>query len=106
MQSPRYTLLAKQGFFTPAPLGEGAVEYTLTWKGMAASPMQSCIQFASGVREAEVLSHEKKRSENGVDVYEVVARAPPPVLSPGRRPRSSARPSATGSSTRCLSHSR
>ena len=75
MQAPRYTLLAKQGFFTPAPLGEGAVEYTLTWKGMAASPMQSCIQFASGVREAEVLSHEKKRSENGVDVYEVVARA-------------------------------
>lgn len=70
----RYAYLAKQGFFDAKPLAEGAIEYYLTWKGLAASTGQGCFQMASSERSATVLSAAKKRTENGVDIYEVIAR--------------------------------
>ena len=70
----RFAYLAKQGFFTEKALADGTTEYLLTWKGMAASTGQSCFAMASSDRAAEVLSFTKKRTENGIDIYEVVAR--------------------------------
>ncbi len=70
----RFAYLAQQGFFTANALPDGTTEYLLTWKGMAASTGQSCFAMAASDRAAEVLSFAKKRVENGVDVYEVVAR--------------------------------
>lgn len=73
---PRYAFFAKQGYFAAKALADGATEYTLTWKGFAASTGQACFQMAGAERGAEVLSFAKKRSENGVDIYEAVARTP------------------------------
>lgn len=70
----RFAYLAQQGFFTANALPDGTTEYLLTWKGIAASTGQSCFAMAAADRAAEVLSFAKKRVENGVDVYEVVAR--------------------------------
>jgi hypothetical protein len=78
----RYAFFAKQGYFAARTLPDGATEYTLTWKGFAASTGQPCFQFASAERRAEVLSFAKKRVENGVEVYEVVARAPHQAFEP------------------------
>jgi hypothetical protein len=71
----RYAFFARLGYFAAQALPDGATEYTLTWKGYGASTGQACFQMAGPERSAEVLSFAKKRSENGVDVYEVVARA-------------------------------
>ncbi|MSP98135.1 MAG: hypothetical protein EXR29_13155 [Betaproteobacteria bacterium] len=71
----RYAFFAKQGYFAAKTLPDGAIEYTLTWKGCAAPTGQACFQMASAERSVEVLSFAKKRTENGVDVYEVVVRA-------------------------------
>ncbi|MBK8064262.1 MAG: hypothetical protein IPK29_09605 [Betaproteobacteria bacterium] len=73
-QAQRYALLARHGYFAATAAADGSIAYTLSWKGMAASPGQNCIRFAGSERAAQVLSHAKKRSGNGVDVYEVVAR--------------------------------
>jgi hypothetical protein len=71
----RYPYFAKQGYMEAKALAEGATEYTLTWKGYGASTGQPCFVMAKAERLADVLSFSKKRTENGVDVYEVVARA-------------------------------
>jgi len=72
----RYAFFARLGYMAAAALPDGATEYTLTWKGYAASTGQPCFQMAGAERSAEVLSFAKKRTENGVDIFEVVARAP------------------------------
>ena len=71
----RYAYFAKQGYLAAKTLADGASEYTLTWKGYSASTGQPCFVMAGAERSSEVLSSAKKRTENGVDVYEVVARA-------------------------------
>ena len=71
----RYAYFAKQGYLTAKTLADGATEYALTWKGYSVSTGQPCFVMAGAERSAEVLSFARKRSENGVDVYEVVARA-------------------------------
>lgn len=73
---PRYAFFAKLGYMAAKALPDGSTEYTLTWKGYAASTGQPCFQMAGAERQAEILSFAKKRTENRVDIYEVVARAP------------------------------
>jgi hypothetical protein len=67
-------LLTEQGFFEAKPLEDGAIEYTLTWKGFAASPRQGCFEFAGGGYDAEMLSFKRKTGTRDVEIYEVIAR--------------------------------
>lgn len=78
----RLPLLQKHGLLQVRQ-GEGGVqEYTLTWKGYVASNGSGCFYLTSGEREAKVLAGEKARVENGVEIYEVVARPQPKAVEP------------------------
>jgi hypothetical protein len=78
----RLPLLAKHGLLE-ARKGEGGTqEYAMTWKGYLASNGNGCFHLTSGEREAKVLAAEKARVENGVEIYEVVARPLPKAVEP------------------------
>ncbi|MFN0301455.1 MAG: hypothetical protein ACKVQU_14005 [Burkholderiales bacterium] len=72
----RYAFFAAQGYMDAKALADGATEYTLNWKGYAASTGQACFLMAGAERNAEILSFAWKRNENGVDVFEAIARTP------------------------------
>lgn len=73
----RLAFLEKQGLLQSATNAGGGIEYTMTWRGFAASNGSGCFHVASAEREAKVIGFEKKRTENGVDIYEVTATALP-----------------------------
>lgn len=78
----RFEYLEQQGFFDSQTLPGGAPEYRLTWKGYAQSNGEGCFYFASAEREAKVVGFERKRVDNGVDIYEVTARFFPRRIEP------------------------
>jgi hypothetical protein len=70
----RLALLEKQGYFQSSQTADGATEYTMTWKGYAASNASGCFHMASVEREAKIIGFEKKRIENAIEIYEVTAQ--------------------------------
>jgi len=73
----RLAFLEKQGLLQSAMNTGGGTEFTMTWRGFAASNDNGCFHVASAEREAKVIGFEKKRTENGIDIYEVTASSPP-----------------------------
>jgi hypothetical protein len=78
----RLALLERHGHLQLRRNEGGVQEYGLTWKGYAASGGNGCFFVTSGEREAKVLAGEKARVENGVEIYEVVARPLPKSIEP------------------------
>lgn len=72
----RLRLLAKAGLLAEKPLPGGATAFSMTWKGFAASGKTGCFKTLEARPGAELLSW-KGRSENGVVLYDVVARVSP-----------------------------
>lgn len=68
--------MEKQGFFTSKPNAEGGTDYEMTWKGYAAAN-NGCFHVQGVERIAKIIGFEKKRTDNGVDIYEVTASSPP-----------------------------
>lgn len=74
--------MEKQGFFTSTANRDGGADYEMTWKGYAASNTNGCFFIQSAERVAKIIGFEKKRTDNGVDIYEVTASSPPKFAEP------------------------
>ncbi|MBY0266145.1 MAG: hypothetical protein K2W84_07015 [Burkholderiales bacterium] len=73
----RLAFLEKQGLLQSSITAGGSTEFVMTWRGFAASNGNGCFHVSSAERDAKIIGFEKKRSENGVDIYEVTASAQP-----------------------------
>ena len=65
--------LEKQGFLESKPNKKGGIDYSMTWKGYAATNGYSCFFIHSDEREAKVIKVERKRADKGIEFYEVTA---------------------------------
>lgn len=72
---------AKHGYLKAAQGDGGLPEFTMTWKGFAASNGAGCLFLAGTERQATVLSHKRARVErDGEEIYEVVVKHAPVAL--------------------------
>ncbi|MBX3664462.1 MAG: hypothetical protein KF834_02135 [Burkholderiales bacterium] len=78
----RLAYLEKQGFIQSRPNANGSHDYSMTWKGFAATNTNGCLNIASVEREAKVIGFEKVRADNDVEIYRVTASIVPKSVEP------------------------
>lgn len=79
----RIELFTRHGYLQSQPGEAGTIEYTMTWKGYAASNGAGCMYLAGIERDVKVLSFRLARvDKSGDKIWEVLARPTPKRLEP------------------------